>query len=394
MRFGVQFTAAMILAAPAVIISVSAAALTPSEVGDIAKLMTVRIQGLAETTGSGFIIEKRGDRYKVLTCRHVVENHLAFTITTSDQKRHETRSIAIEPFGQELDLAIVEFESQDQYPVATIGDSSQVQSGQTAFVAGFPARNTGDTSSFFLFNEGKINGRADDSLRNGYGLIYNINTLPGMSGGPVLNDQGQVIGVHGQGDQAEDVTVLLEASEVNPGVVVKSGFNYAIPINTFKQFATAAKVNFTPVSAVPSSQPRGVSSPTPVIRSTPRSLRVQPPEAIALEGTYDPLALWRESVENRVRFEQKYTNKILTIRGKVSSIIPPQIGPDRGVTVSVKSATGETLFGLPKVIYCNGVSPETAARLNRDDILTVQGIYRGKSAINTVHLKACTVVAR
>jgi hypothetical protein len=93
-------------------------------------------------------------------------------------------------------------------------------------------------------------------------LIYNISTLPGMSGGPILDDQGNLIGIHGRGDRADDVTVLLQSSEVNPEVVVKSGFNYGIPIHTIqkysstKQLGLAKSIPKTPVAQLPNKPPK------------------------------------------------------------------------------------------------------------------------------------------
>lgn len=397
MRLGLQFTTALLLAVPVLACPLRLGAVTVSNIGDLAKSVTVRIQGPAGTTGSGFIIEKSGDRYKVLTCRHVVENHPSFSITTADQKRHETRRISMEPFGQDLDLAVVEFVSQSQYPVATIGDSSQVQSGQTAFVGGYPARNSGDNSSFFLFNEGKINARADDSLQNGYGLVYNINTLPGMSGGPVFNDQGHVIGIHGQGDQAEDVTILLEASEVNPGVVVKSGFNYAIPINTFKEHAAAANVKFTPVSASTSVE---VTTSSSVVSSA--SPRPQPPQpkpevkqikAVAIKRVFDPKDFFKEAPDNPIKFKQTYSNTILTFQGEVFSV---EASGELAPLVNVMSSKQDELsYGLlPSLVMCQVNSPDTLANLNSNDSITIRGTYAGRSSIGSnIVLTECNVVS-
>jgi V8-like Glu-specific endopeptidase len=54
--------------------------------------------------------------------------------------------------------------------------------------------------------------------RNGYSLIYSNYTLPGQSGGPVLNDKGELIAIHGQGD------VDTKSQEtINDGVRVKTG---------------------------------------------------------------------------------------------------------------------------------------------------------------------------
>jgi tetratricopeptide (TPR) repeat protein len=58
-----------------------------------------------------------------------------------------------------------------------------------------------------------------------------------MSGGPVLNSQGEVIGVHGRGE-----TERQQATQ-NANVVLKVGYNLGVPINTFLSLAPKAGIN-------------------------------------------------------------------------------------------------------------------------------------------------------
>jgi serine protease Do len=135
------------------------------------------------------------------------------------------------------DLAVVKFESSEVYPVATIADSDLVVIGTQIFVYGYPA--TGGL--FGAEREPELSpGLVTSRPRNrpeGYTLRYQAVTWSGMSGGPVFDSEGRVIGLHGQGEFGFAQT---SSGEVAP---IKTGFNAAVPINTFIAKLTAAGIN-------------------------------------------------------------------------------------------------------------------------------------------------------
>ncbi len=206
-------------------------ALSAPEVAKLAKQSTIRIESAA-SPGSGVIIQKSGNSYTVLTAAHVVRNRnntyqaMAFdggggTITD------------IKEFPNRVDLAIVRFTSNKNYAVAKLAkDSSEVAEGSTVYVSGFPVSAV-ITEAIFNFTEGKVSANSSRPLSDGYSLVYNNNTLPGHSGGPVWNDRGEVIGIHGKGD----IDSKQQSSEINPNIRVKTGFNLGIGINTFAQLS-------------------------------------------------------------------------------------------------------------------------------------------------------------
>ena len=111
----------------------------PSEmVAEIAKQVTVRIEGA--TQGSGVVVEKNGDEYTVLTAWHVLRSNNSgeeISIFTPDGQNHITKmKTAAQVRG--LDLAKITFQSSNTYSIARQGDASTVSSGGRIFVAGFP----------------------------------------------------------------------------------------------------------------------------------------------------------------------------------------------------------------------------------------------------------------
>jgi tetratricopeptide (TPR) repeat protein len=241
--FGTAIVAALVQTQP--VFAQSAA-----QVSATAQQVTVLIDG--QNPGSGVIIRRDGTTYTVLTARHVVATKDEYEIVTPDGKRYKLNYATLKPLPG-VDLATLEFTSSASYPVAKLGNSRSAPSGTTVYVAGFTAPTPAINQSIFNFTEGKLTANAERPLADGYALVYSNNTLPGMSGGPVLNGAGEVIGIHGRGDS--DTTSAKVTA--NPNVALKTGFNLAIPINTFLSLAARTGVGgFTAPAAAPvSNQP-------------------------------------------------------------------------------------------------------------------------------------------
>jgi len=212
-------TAALVMAQ-----SPRANALSPIEISKIAKSITVLVQGPA-APGSGVIIAHNDNTYTVLTAYHVVNSinpgEEAY-ITTPDGKRYRLDSKNIKHFNNK-DLAEVTFSSSTNYPVATIGDPNSTEVGGDVYVAGFPLPNAEITdTTFTLSAKGKITSKPDNPYKDGYSIMYSCETLQGMSGGPVLNAEGQLIAIHGRG--------ITSATQVlSDGISkIKSGYSLGI----------------------------------------------------------------------------------------------------------------------------------------------------------------------
>lgn len=177
-------------------------------VPEIARQVTVRIL-TRPGVGAGVIVARRGQTYTVLTCEHVVADSRdnSYTVLTADGRSHTAvwRREAI--FG-DADLALVQFTSSQSYRVAVMGDVSALSIGDTVYASGFPnwhwinknviedTRNWGMRA--FRVTTGTVGMLPTQSLLRGYRIGYTNDVENGMSGGPVLDSKGQLIGINGR----------------------------------------------------------------------------------------------------------------------------------------------------------------------------------------------------
>jgi tetratricopeptide (TPR) repeat protein/S1-C subfamily serine protease len=236
-----------------------------------AKQITVRIDSSSGANGSGVIIAKQGDIYTVLTAAHVVckppdkvgpcEPN-TYKILTVDGKQYPVEPSTIK-LEEGVDLAVVKFTSRENYQVATLANYP-TKDNEYMFTAGYPRLGEKSPWRFTLgqiysqekgllqttqsdFNNNSSGtAQAAVSLTGGYELVYSSITFGGMSGGPVLDSQGRVIGIHGR---TEGETAIDNNS--NSKETIQLGNSLGIPVSTFLALATrlntqAQKVETTP----------------------------------------------------------------------------------------------------------------------------------------------------
>ncbi|MHC5937079.1 tetratricopeptide repeat-containing S1 family peptidase [Nostoc sp.] len=244
------------------------------ELEEKAKQITVRIDNIGGDNGSGItikkggngsgiIIAKDGNTYTVLTASHVVcggEDATKPCVTSNyqilapDGKQYPVDKGTIKT-EEGVDLAVVKFTASNQnYQVATLANYNP-NDADYMFTAGY--RKLGENSPWrftvgriFSKEEGLLAVKESDfqsnsfgrsqsvsSLTGGYELVYTSITYRGMSGGPVLDSQGRVIGIHGR---AEGEQVLYEkiGDAKSRGSDIQLGYSLGIPISTFLGIAT------------------------------------------------------------------------------------------------------------------------------------------------------------
>ena len=199
-------------------------ALSSQEVNKIAAQITVQIES-EKSPGTGIIVKQDGNTYTVLTCNHVVAQAGTYTIVTPDGARYPIDYKSVKKLKSGLDLATVSFNSNKNYTTAKLGNSSNARGGSRVYVYGFPAVTSAVDRRLERWSNGEISANASQPLPDGYALLYTNRTLEGMSGSPVLNENGEVIGVHGRSETDND--------QNDPTKTVETGFNLGIPINSY-----------------------------------------------------------------------------------------------------------------------------------------------------------------
>lgn len=185
--------------------------------------------------GSGVIIKRTGNVYTILTAAHVVNDlrNLPFKITTPDQQQHISEPIEVKIAPNDLDLATVSFQSEQDYPIAELGDSATAIKGQPILAIGFQGTS-------LKLNSGTVVATSRQSQDRGYGLaIGTADILPGMSGGGLFTQAGILIGINGKSVGITEISSVQEEARTN----FKPVSGLAIPIDTFKQVASSLNVD-------------------------------------------------------------------------------------------------------------------------------------------------------
>jgi S1-C subfamily serine protease len=158
----------------------------------------------AGNTGSGFFISKKG--YAV-TCKHVIRGSSDQAAVLMDQKQYPIRVIS-ESHKHDLALILV-LTSKETEPVS-FRDSGGLTIGERIFAIGSPA-GLQATVTDGVFTGFRRNSPTDDSL-----LQFSAPVNPGSSGGPLVDENGKVVGV-------------VTSKYFTEGRVPLSGIGFALP---------------------------------------------------------------------------------------------------------------------------------------------------------------------
>ena len=180
----------------------------------ITGLTTVQGQQ-AEVLGSGIVIDSSGN---ILTNYHVISGASQLTVTLSDQAAVSAQVVGTDPAD---DLAVIKGDfSGINVTVATLGDSSKVRIGESVIAIGNPFGLQGTVTEGVLSGDNRtLPSQQSKPLVDLFQTDAAIN--PGNSGGPLVNLNGEVIGIN---------TALENPS----GQDVNIGVGYVIPINNAK----------------------------------------------------------------------------------------------------------------------------------------------------------------
>jgi S1-C subfamily serine protease len=163
----------------------------PDSVYEFAQKITVKII-TDDNRASGTLIGKRNNTYLVLTNAHVIRESKNITINTSDGKNYKA-TIVNNPLPEEYDLILLKFTSQEKYTIAQKDNISIPVLKNPVISAGYPVEN-----EKFTVTEGTITQIPDQSLKEGYSIGYTNSIQQGMSGGPIIDSKGLLLGINGR----------------------------------------------------------------------------------------------------------------------------------------------------------------------------------------------------
>ncbi|MGD9973338.1 MAG: trypsin-like peptidase domain-containing protein [Desulfatirhabdiaceae bacterium] len=156
--------------------------------------------------GSGVIID--GARGYILTNAHVIESTGKITVTLKDEREFEAEIIGADP---DSDLAVLKIPTASALPSIEMGTSDDLMIGETVIAIGNPFGFSHTVTTGVISAVGR-SIRTDDKIFQDF-IQIDASINPGNSGGPLLNINGELIGI-------------------NTAIYAKAqGIGFAIPIN-------------------------------------------------------------------------------------------------------------------------------------------------------------------
>ncbi|EFM32292.1 MULTISPECIES: S1C family serine protease [Streptococcus] len=184
--------------------------------------------------GSGVIYKKNGNDAYLVTNTHVINGASKVDIRLADGTKVPGEIVGSDTFS---DIAVVKISSEKVTTVAEFGDSSQLNVGETAIAIGSPLgseyANT-VTQGIISSLDRTVSLKSEDGQAISTKAIQTDTAInPGNSGGPLVNIQGQVIGI-------------TSSKIASNGKTSVEGLGFAIPSNDaqniIKQLETDGKV--------------------------------------------------------------------------------------------------------------------------------------------------------
>jgi serine protease Do len=172
--------------------------------------------------GTGFIVSKDG---YILTNHHVVEDAEEVTVIMQGEQKHTAKVIGVDP---KTDVAVIKIDGEN-FPFITLGDSTSLEVGEWVMAIGNPFGLEASVTVGVVSAKGRNQLHLtdfDDFIQTDAAIN------PGNSGGPLLNMDGQVIG--------------MNTAIVSPGGGGYIGIGFAVPSSlitpVMKQLISTGKV--------------------------------------------------------------------------------------------------------------------------------------------------------
>jgi len=166
-----------------------------------------------EGTGSGFVYDDQGH---ILTNYHVVENAESVSVTLASGETYTAAIVGADP---STDLAVLQIDAKNPPAPLPLGDSDRLRVGQFVVALGNPFGLERTLTVGVVSSLGRII-QSPDGRFIGEAIQTDAAINPGNSGGPLLDLEGQVIGVNAQ---------IVSPSQASAGI------GFAIPCNALRR---------------------------------------------------------------------------------------------------------------------------------------------------------------
>ncbi|HEL2058560.1 TPA: trypsin-like peptidase domain-containing protein [Streptococcus suis] len=188
--------------------------------------------------GSGVIYKKDGDTAYIVTNTHVIDGAEKIEILLASGEKIQGELVGSDTYS---DLAVIKISSEKVTTIATFADSDTIQVGEVAIAIGSPLGSVyanSVTQGIVSSLSRTVTSQTDDGQTISTNAIQTDTAInPGNSGGPLVNIQGQVIGINS--------SKITSSSTSGLGVSVE-GMGFAIPSNDvvtiINQLESAGKV--------------------------------------------------------------------------------------------------------------------------------------------------------
>jgi S1-C subfamily serine protease len=174
--------------------------------------------------GSGFVYDKQGH---IITNSHVIDGATTADITFIDGNTYTAKVIGKDTSGDIAVLQIVDNFSPENLVPLTIANSSSLEVGQQVIAIGNPFGLSDTMTTGIVSQTGRLIPNQDTGFSIPGGIQTDAPINPGNSGGPLLNTQGQVIGIN---------------TAINSATGAFSGIGFAVPSNAIiRELGTLTK---------------------------------------------------------------------------------------------------------------------------------------------------------
>lgn len=355
--------------------------------------------------GSGVIID--GQRGLILTNAHVVEKTATIHVSLNDKQDFEAQIVGIDP---DSDLAVLKIDTQKKLPSVDMGDSGDIMIGETVIAIGNPFGFSHTVTTGVVSALNRDIKSEERVFRDFIQIDASIN--PGNSGGPLLNIEGNLIGINtaifakAQGigfaipiNRAKRiVSDLIQYGKVVPAWVGLTVQNLSDHLVRYLKFDKNYGIIVTHVEPNSPAQKAGVKEQDIILSIGGRKLSHQDDYQSLMKGTSagDPLKLsvWRrgKSYSVLIRTEHYPMERALDLGYRRFGIRADTISPNsRGFNMT-RARSGVIILEVRAGSYLDRIGVKPGDVIHQIDGIYILNVEDFKSAVVKTRMKSTVII--